>query len=226
MIILRLLAVFAVFAAIVAAGCSSQSADTSAKNDKDTTAPQGAAPTQGTAPATADPDAPAKGDKVAVIDTNYGQIVFKFLPDKAPNTVKNFISLANKHFYDGTKFHRVIPGFMIQGGDPLSKESDRSKYGTGGPGYAIRAEFNSTKHERGIVSMARSSDPDSAGSQFFIMVAAAPSLDGQYSAFGKVVSGMDVVDKIVNLERDDHDDPVPGKEAVMKKVEIKTWPLK
>lgn len=167
---------------------------------------------------------PKKGDKVAVIDTNLGRIVLKFFPNKAPGHVKNFISLANKKFYDGTKFHRVIPGFMIQGGDPNTR-TGQGMPGTGGPGYMIKAEFNDTKHTRGILSMARSADPDSAGSQFFICVATYPSLDGQYTAFGQVVQGMDVVDKIVDLPRDQNDMPTP-KEAVMKTVRIETWPLK
>jgi cyclophilin family peptidyl-prolyl cis-trans isomerase len=169
---------------------------------------------------------PKKGDKVAVIKTNYGTIVFKFFPDKAPKSVANFEKLAGSHFYDGTKFHRVIPNFMIQGGDPNSKGSDRSTYGMGGPGWKVPAEFSVIKHVRGIVSMARAQDPDSAGSQFFIMVAAAPSLDGQYSAFGHVIKGMDVVDKIVNLPRDERDDPLSGHEAVLESVRIEKWPLK
>lgn len=168
---------------------------------------------------------PKNGDEVAVIDTNYGKIVFKFFPDKAPKSVANFKKLADAKFYDGTKFHRVIPGFMIQGGDPNSKGTDRSTYGMGGPGWHVDAEFSDINHVAGIVSMARSSDPNSAGSQFFICVAPASSLDGQYSAFGHVVKGMDVVNKIVNLERDSRDDPVPGKEAVMKSVRIEKWPI-
>ena len=169
---------------------------------------------------------PKSGEEVAVIETNFGRIIFRFLPIRAPKTVENFKKLANEKFFDGTKFHRVIPHFMIQGGDPNSKGSDRSTYGMGGPGYSIKAEFNDTHHGRGIVSMARSSDPDSAGSQFFIMVADAPFLDHQYSSFGVVVQGMDVVDKIVNLPRDANDDPNPGNEAIMKTVRIEKWPVK
>jgi len=160
--------------------------------------------------------------KIAVIETNLGTIKFELLDNKAPGHVKNFVDLANKHFYDGTRFHRVIPGFMIQGGDPKSKGSDRSVMGTGGPGYNIKAEFNDTKHVRGIVSMARSSSPDSAGCQFFICVADASFLDHQYTAFGKVISGMDVVDKIVNLKRDGNDNPLEANPAIMKKVHIET----
>jgi peptidyl-prolyl cis-trans isomerase B (cyclophilin B) len=158
--------------------------------------------------------------KIAVIETNMGTIKFKFLEDKAPGHVKNFVDLAKKGFYDGTRFHRVIPGFMIQGGDPNSKSGDRSRMGTGGPGYQIKAEFNDTKHVRGIVSMARSNNPDSAGSQFFICVADASFLDGQYTAFGKVTEGMDVVDKIVALKRDARDNPEESNPAIMKKVTI------
>ena len=139
--------------------------------------------------------------------------------DKAPNTVNNFIALVEKGFYNGLTFHRVIPDFMIQGGDPNGN-------GTGDPGYAIKGEFsgngveNDLKHERGIVSMARSQMPDSAGSQFFIMVADSPNLDGQYAAFGKVISGMNVVDKIVSVERDKSDKPL--KDVLMKKVTVDT----
>ncbi len=143
----------------------------------------------------------------AVIETKFGNIELKFFPDVAPNHVKNFIDLAKKGFYDGTTFHRVIPGFMIQGGDPNSKSPDKSQHGMGGPGYTIKAEFNSKPHKRGILSMARAANPDSAGSQFFICVADAPSLDRQYSVFGEVVSGMDVVDKIVSQPRDRRDNP-------------------
>ncbi len=143
----------------------------------------------------------------AIIETKFGKIELKFLPEVAPNHVNNFIELAKKGFYDGTTFHRVIPGFMIQGGDPNSKSPDKSRHGMGGPGYQIKAEFNKTPHKRGILSMARSSNPDSAGSQFFICVADAPFLDRQYTVFGEVVSGMDVVDKIVAQPRDPKDNP-------------------
>jgi cyclophilin family peptidyl-prolyl cis-trans isomerase len=136
-----------------------------------------------------------------------GDIVLKFFPDVAPGHVKNFMDLAKKGFYNGTTFHRVIPGFMIQGGDPNSKNPDRSMHGMGGPGHKVKAEFNSKPHKRGIVSMARSNDPDSAGSQFFICVADANFLDWQYTVFAEVVSGMDVADKVVNLKRDGNDNP-------------------
>lgn len=137
-----------------------------------------------------------------------GEIVLRFFSDVAPGHVNNFVKLSKDGFYNGTTFHRVIPGFMIQGGDPNSKNSDRSSHGMGGPGHKVKAEFNSTPHKRGIVSMARANDPDSAGSQFFICVADANFLDWQYTAFGEVVSGMEVADKIVNMKRDGRDNPL------------------
>jgi peptidyl-prolyl cis-trans isomerase B (cyclophilin B) len=154
----------------------------------------------------------------AVIETSLGNIELAFFPDVAPNHVKNFIELAQKGFYDGTAFHRVIPGFMIQGGDPKSKDAkNRGAHGTGGPGYSVKAEFNKKSHKRGTLSMARSANPDSAGSQFFICVADTPWLDGQYSVFGEVKSGMDVVDKIVNQPKDRRDNPL---ERVEMKVRV------
>ena len=147
------------------------------------------------------------------------QIKVELYPEVAPNTVKNFISLVQKGFYNGTTFHRVIPKFMIQGGDPNGN-------GSGGPGYSIKGEFtnngfkNNLKHERGVISMARTNAPDSAGSQFFIMVTAVPSLDGDYAAFGKVISGIDAVDKIVNTPRDGNDKPL--KNQVMNSVTVDT----
>ncbi len=153
---------------------------------------------------------------VAVITTTLGVIELEFFPEKAPKHVENFIKLAKKGFYDKTIFHRVIPGFMIQGGCPNTKPDGKGVAGAGSPGYSIKAEFNDTKHVRGILSMARASDPDSAGSQFFIMVADAPHLDGKYSAFGKVVKGMEVVDKIVNSDRDNRDNPLKRIEMVVK----------
>jgi peptidyl-prolyl cis-trans isomerase B (cyclophilin B) len=145
----------------------------------------------------------------AVIETKFGEIELEFLPDKAPGHVKNFVELAKKGFYDGTTFHRVIPGFMIQGGDPNTRDpkASRSMHGTGGPGHTIKAEFNDTPHKRGVLSMARSNDPDSAGSQFFICVADAGFLDRQYSAFGRVVRGIEVADQIVNSPRDRKENP-------------------
>ena len=143
-----------------------------------------------------------------IIETNHGKISFNLLPDIAPETVRNFTKLASSGFYDGTLFHRVIPGFMIQGGDPNSKQPDKSNWGTGGPGYTINAEFNPRSHLRGIVSMARSTDPNSAGSQFFIVTTDSTFLDGEYTVFGEVIEGMDVADKIVNLPKDANDCPL------------------
>jgi peptidyl-prolyl cis-trans isomerase B (cyclophilin B) len=154
----------------------------------------------------------------AVIETNFGKIVFELLPNLAPETVRSFVKLAKTSFYDGALFHRVIPGFMIQGGDPNTKKSDKNKWGTGGPGYTIKAEFNSKSHLRGIVSMARATDPDSAGSQFFIVTTDSTFLDRQYTVFGQVIEGMDVADKIVNLPRDKND--CPNQEAKMLHVTI------
>jgi peptidyl-prolyl cis-trans isomerase B (cyclophilin B) len=127
-----------------------------------------------------------------------GDIRVEFFPQEAPKTVENFVTLARKGFYDGTTFHRVEPGFVVQGGDPLSKtlKSGDPRLGTGGPGHRVKAEFNKRKHDRGVVAMARSDDPDSAGSQFYITLAPAHFLDGQYTVFGRVVSGMNVVDTI------------------------------
>jgi|GEM_PF-1573382 len=168
--------------------------------------------------------APKNGEKVVVMDTNLGRIVFRLFHDKAPKTVANFEKLTEKKFYDGTKFHRVIPDFMIQGGDPNTK-TGQGQPGTGGPGYTIDDEFNDTSHTRGIVSMAHTGAPNSAGSQFFICVGNPTFLDGKYAAFGQVIQGMDVADKIVALPRNAQDMPGPD-EAVMKTVTLQTWPLK
>ena len=149
----------------------------------------------------------ASDNEVAVIETRLGDIELELQNDIAPGHVKNFKDLAGKGFYDGTTFHRVIPGFMIQGGDPNTKSDDRSTHGMGGPGYTIKAEFSSTPHTRGVLSMARSQDPDSAGSQFFVVVKDSSFLDNQYTVFGRVTKGMDVVDKIVSVPRDSKDNP-------------------
>ncbi len=141
--------------------------------------------------------APAAAKEVAVIKTTEGDMVIEFWPDVAPKTVENFKKLAKKGFYDGTCFHRVIKGFMIQGGDPNTKDpAKEAMWGTGGPGYKIKAEFNDQSHVRGVISMARSSDPDSAGSQFFICHGSPTFLDHQYTAFGKLIKGDDVLEKI------------------------------
>ncbi len=136
-------------------------------------------------------------DEVAVIATNHGQMVVEFWSDVAPNTVENFKKLARQGFYDGTAFHRVIRGFMIQGGDPLTKNpADEARWGTGDPGYKIKAEFNARKHVRGVLSMARSASPDSAGCQFFVCHGEAAFLDGQYTAFGTLLRGLETLEKI------------------------------
>lgn len=189
-------------------------------------ASQGSTKNSQTAPNSTSSSAPVpttnnKNNPVVTITMADGGVIkAELYPNIAPNTVKNFISLVKKGFYNGLTFHRVIPGFMIQGGDP-------SGNGSGGPGYSIKGEFtnngfkNDLKHTRGVLSMARTDDPNSAGSQFFIMVAAAPSLDGNYAAFGKVTSGMDEVDKIVNTQRDQADKPLQNQ--VMKSVTVDTF---
>lgn len=143
-----------------------------------------------------------------VIETHLGNIELRLFPEVAPGHVENFLKLAGDGFYNGTTFHRVIPGFMIQGGDPNSRLDDRKLHGTGGPGYTIDAEFNDKPHVRGALSMARSSDPNSAGSQFFIVVKDSNFLDRQYTVFGEVARGMDVADQIVSVERDPRDNPL------------------
>ena len=154
-----------------------------------------------------------------IIETNLGNIEIKLLPELAPEHVRNFVKLAQSKFYDGTLFHRVIPGFMIQGGDPNTKDTNlKSQWGMGGPGYNIKAEFNSRSHLRGIISMARSQDPDSAGSQFFIVTSDSTFLVREYTVFGEVTDGMDVADKIVKLPRDGND--CPQQEAKMIKIGI------
>jgi peptidyl-prolyl cis-trans isomerase B (cyclophilin B) len=136
-------------------------------------------------------------NEVAVIKTNEGDMVIEFWKDAAPKTIENFKTLARKGFYNGTAFHRIVKGFMIQGGDPLTKDPGKeSSYGTGGPGYKIKAEFNDHPHDRGVISMAREPDPDSAGSQFFICLAPVHQLDHQYTTFGKLIKGNDVLEKI------------------------------
>ena len=188
----------------VATSTDSQTATTTTT---ETTSSQPAAVTTTAQPADEEKPMSYYQDKVAEIQTTKGNIVIRFFPDKAPNHVKNFIDLAEKGFYNGTKFHRVIPGFMIQGGDPNTKSSDTSQWGFGGSGKNVAAEFNDTRHVRGIVSAARSQDPNSASSQFFIVVGDASFLDRQYSAFGQVLSGMEVADTIVGAPRGAADRP-------------------
>src|SRR5213080_3946312 len=137
------------------------------------------------------------GNEVAVIKTSEGDMVVEYWTDAAPNTIENFKKLARAGFYNGTIFHRIVKAFMIQGGDPNSKDpSKENRYGEGGPGYKIKAEFNDHLHERGVISMAREPDPNSAGSQFFICLAPVPRLDHQYTTFGKLIKGDDVLSKI------------------------------
>jgi peptidyl-prolyl cis-trans isomerase B (cyclophilin B) len=144
-----------------------------------------------------------------LVKTKFGEMEIVLFPDLAPKHVESFLKLAKSGFYNGTIFHRIIPGFMIQGGDPLTKDpSNRSRYGTGGPDYNLPAEFNRVAHEKGILSAARTADPNSAGSQFFIMADKAPHLDGQYTVFGEIVKGLEVVDTIVNQPRDMKDNPL------------------
>lgn len=199
------------FILLVVTGCAPQTQSNTNNNTPSQTTPQ---------PQSNEVEQTNKKNPIVTITMDSGEeIKVELYPTVAPNTVKNFISLVQKGFYNGTTFHRVIPQFMIQGGDPMGN-------GSGGPGYKIKGEFskndfnNPIKHERGVLSMARTNAPDSAGSQFFIMVAAAPSLDGNYAAFGKVVSGMETVDKVVNTPRDKADKPL--QKQVMKSVTVDT----
>ncbi len=175
----------------------------------------------------------SKDQKVAVISTKFGDMVVEFFPDVAPMHVENFQILAEEGYYNGTTFHRVIPGFMIQGGDPNSKDLDRMNDGTGGragkffgigrendpESWTVPAEFNDTPHQRGTLSMARSQNIDSGSSQFFICHDNAPFLDGQYTVFGKLISGIEVVDEIVNSERDPRDNPLDRVEMTVSLVD-------
>ncbi len=164
--------------------------------------------------------------RVATIVTTQGTIKIEFFPKAAPNHVENFIKLANQGFYNGTLFHRIIPGFMIQGGDPNTKgdNSDRNTWGQGGPEHNVNAEFNDIPHTRGIVSMARAKDPNSAGSQFFIVQKDSTFLDGKYTVFGRVIEGMDVVDRITQLQTiataQNKDQPVNPEEARILSIKI------
>ena len=154
---------------------------------------------------------PTTGEQAphVILKTKFGEMEIVLFPDLAPKHVESFLKLANSGFYNGTIFHRILPGFMIQGGDPLTKDpANKNKYGTGGPGYTVPAEFSKVVHEKGILSAARTQDPNSAGSQFFIMVAKAPHLDGQYTVFGEIVKGVDVAETIVSQPRDLRDNPV------------------
>jgi len=163
-------------------------------------------------------------NEVAIIKTSEGDMVVRFWNDATPNTIENFKKLARSGFYDGTIFHRIVKGFMIQGGDPNSKDTGKeTSYGEGGPGYKIKAEFNDRSHERGVISMARSSDPDSAGSQFFICLASVPRLDHQYTTFGKLIKGDDVLGKIGDMpvtRSSSGENSKPTKRVVIESIKI------
>jgi len=214
--VLLIVAVLAILSLLIS-GCGKQS-ENNAKGAAGSSPTASASASASTEPSPVDPNA---SHPIVTIEMDNGKIIkAELYPEVAPNTVNNFISLIKKGFYDGTIFHRVIPDFMIQGGDPEGT-------GAGGPDYAIPGEFsangfkNNLKHTRGVLSMARTGDPNSAGSQFFIVVAEAyPSLDGQYAAFGKVTEGMDVVDEIVSLPTGTNDRPTTP--PVMKKVTVDT----
>ena len=204
-------------------GCNSP--DSAVKSDLKTDALQNTYNTPAAAPLEEPKFSnPKDGEEVAVVSTKLGNIVFKFRSDLAPKHVENFKKLANKGFYDKTIFHRVIPDFMIQGGDPNTKDPSKvATYGAGGPGYTVKAEFNNLDHKRGVVSMARSQDPNSAGAQFFVVGHDHPDLYNQYPAFGEVVSGMDVADRIVGQPRNNNDLP---NERIEMTVKIAKWPVK
>ena len=183
--------------------------DTTITTTSSATATEATVPPATTSSAAAEENRPMSQyeNKVAELHTSAGEIDIRFFPDVAPNHVKNFIDLAEKGFYNGTKFHRVIPGFMIQGGDPNTVSGSPATWGTGGSGKNVAAEFNSISHKRGIVSMARSNDKNSASSQFFIVTSDSTFLDNQYTVFGQVTKGMDVADKIVNAPKGAQDRP-------------------
>ena len=163
---------------------------------------------------------PAATEPQALIKTAYGEMKIAFWPDVAPKTVENFKKLAREGYYDGTAFHRIIKGFMVQGGCPNTKEGARGMPGTGGPGYQIKAEFNKKTHARGVISMARSSDPDSAGSQFFIVHGDAKFLDGQYTAFGELVSGDDVLEKLAGVPTKGPERSTPVERVAIESIKI------
>jgi peptidyl-prolyl cis-trans isomerase B (cyclophilin B) len=197
---------FGLFAAVMT-GCAQQSP----------TPP--AAPATNAAPAAASATPAPDAKEVGVITTSEGVMVVEFYPDVAPNHVANFKKLAKSGFYDGTAFHRVIPGFMIQGGDPNTKDdSNKAAWGMGGPGWTVKAEFNAKHHARGILSMARSSDPNSAGSQFFICHGDAGFLDHQYTVFGNLIKGFDVLDKIATTHTEPPDRPVKRVNVISVKI--------
>ncbi|MEY2822183.1 MAG: hypothetical protein RL105_1755 [Verrucomicrobiota bacterium] len=203
---MRFTALLALCAALLGAGCSERSAVPAA------------APA---APASPSPmkETPSEAPR-AIIRTSAGDMTVEFWPDVAPRTVENFLKLSREGFYEGTCFHRIIKGFMIQGGCPNSKRGARGQPGTGGPGYQIKAEFNNRSHVRGVLSMARSSDPDSAGSQFFICHGPAPFLNNKYTAFGKLIDGADVLDKIASIACVGPEESTPTERVDILKVEI------
>jgi peptidyl-prolyl cis-trans isomerase B (cyclophilin B) len=185
---IRLIALIPALALLAAIACGGSS------EDGDATSPKQSGPTY---------DGPMVDPEVAVIAVEgVGEMVVELLPGKAPQTVENFKKLVREGFYDGTTFHRVVPGFMIQGGDPNTRDRDPRNDGKGGPGYTIKGEFSDVQHVRGVVSMARRGSPDSGGSQFFVVVDNAPHLDNQYAAFGRVISGIEVADEVVAVPRD------------------------
>jgi peptidyl-prolyl cis-trans isomerase B (cyclophilin B) len=211
------------------------SGSSSIQAKSEATMESGALASEGTAGQSKDaplPSEPREGEQVAVLETDAGKIVVMFYPQKAPSHVERFKKLAQAGFYDGTRFHRCIPGFMIQGGDPKTKDMTlAAEWGTGGyeengKPANLKAEFNDIKHTKGVLSAARSMDPDSASSQFFLMDGDAPSLDGQYSAYGKVVKGQEVVSKIVASGKGRENGMVePAKAHVLRKVSIVKWPV-
>ena len=166
---------------------------------------------------------PVSEDDIVILETNRGTMKLKLFPDVAPNHCKNFKKLANSGFYDKTTFHRIIPGFMIQGGDINSRDNDPKNDGHGGPGWTVDAEFNEISHKRGILSMARSTDPNSAGSQFFICVADAPHLDGKYTVFGEVIEKVHIVDHIVNTPTENNQAVRMSKESIPEGEDPDNW---
>ena len=174
-----------------------------------------------TAPAkTTDATKAANANEVAVLKTSYGEMTITFWPEVAPKTVENFKKLARDGYYDGTAFHRIIKGFMVQGGCPNTKAGEKGMPGTGGPGYQIKAEFNAKSHVRGVISMARSANPDSAGSQFFICHGDAKFLDRQYTAFGELTSGSDVLDRIANVPTGGSERSTPTDRVALESVKL------
>ena len=204
---MRITGLLALCAALLAAGCSDRSSTPVAEVPS-------ARPEASTMKET-----PSEAPR-AIIRTSVGDMTVEFWPDVAPRTVENFLKLSREGFYEGTCFHRIIKGFMIQGGCPNSKRGARGQPGTGGPGYQVKAEFNNRSHVRGVLSMARSSDPDSAGSQFFICHGAAPFLNNKYTAFGKLVEGADVLDKIAAIPCAGPEESTPTERVDILKVEI------